>query len=317
MIERVAVIGAGTMGHALALVHALGGCAVKLQDVSAVALERAPPLIGAALQTLIEAGEVATEEAANAMDRIVVEPDLAAAIEDAHLVVEAVAEHAEVKRTLFAAIDAAAPDRAIIASNTSYLDVFPLLAARRQARSLIAHWYTPPYVVDLVDLVPGPKTRPEVIQEMRRLYQDLGKEPIVFKEMIPGYIANRIQAAIGLEVYRMLDEGWVSAEDIDRSIHHGLSLRFALLGVLKKADYTGLALVQQSLANRAYTPPEPTGRSATLDRLIAQGRTGVMAGAGFFDYGDKPAPTLFRERDLKLLELKRALRTIAGDGPVE
>lgn len=314
MIERVAVIGAGTMGHALALVHACGGLRITLQDIDAGALERAPRLIEAALETLVTAGALGSDQAAAANARIVAEPDLDAAVRDADLVVEAVAEDAEVKRRLFDQIDAGAPEAAILASNTSYLDVFPLLPERRQARSLIAHWYTPPYIVDLVDLVPGPATRPEVIEELRRLYTDLGKQPLVFKTMIQGYVANRIQAAISLEVYRMLDEGWVSAEDIDRSIHHGLSLRFALLGVLKKADYSGLELVRQALANGMYRPPEPTGRCATLDRLIAQGRTGVMAGAGFYDYGGRPAEELFRERDLKLLELKRALRAIDEAG---
>lgn len=312
MIERVAVVGAGTMGHALALVHALGGCAVKLQDIDTATLGRAMPLIEAALETLVEAGGLTTDDATRAKARVSLESDLAAAIGDADLVVEAVAESADIKRTLFSQIDAAAPEAAILASNTSYLDVFPLLPARRLARSLIAHWYTPPYIVDLVDLVPGPETQPEVVEQIRQLYADLGKEPLVFKQMIPGYIANRIQAAIGLEVFRMLDEGWVTAEDVDRSIHHGLCLRFALMGVLKKADYSGLELVQQSLTNRTYTPPEPTGRSATLDRLIAEGRTGVMTGAGFYDYGIQSAEALFRERDLKLLKLKRALRTIDG-----
>ncbi|MCG8559062.1 MAG: 3-hydroxyacyl-CoA dehydrogenase family protein [Hyphomicrobiales bacterium] len=309
-IRSIAVIGAGTMGHALALVHALGGCEVQLQDTDPARLEAAPKLIGAALETLGEAGGGGVPDAAAVLDRIAMGPELENAVASADLVVEAVVEDRAVKQEVFAAIDRAARDEAIVASNTSYLDVFPLIPAARQPRAAIAHWYTPPYIIDLVDLAPGPETRPEVIDTLRDFYAGLGKRPVVFETLISGYIANRLQAAIGLEIYRLLDEGLVAPQDIDASIVHGLALRMATLGHLKKADYTGLDMARRALANRTYTPPEPKGGSATLDRLIAAGRSGVMAGAGFYDYGGRPAVDLFRERDVKLLKLKRALRAI-------
>lgn len=309
-IRNVAIIGAGTMGHALALVHALGGCEVQLQDTDPARLAEAPELIAAALDTLTEAGGLQPQDAAGVMDRIATVPELETAVAAADLVVESVVEDRAVKREIFVAIDAAAPATAIIASNTSHLDVFPLIPAARQKRAAIAHWYTPPYIIDLVDLAPGPETLPEVIDTLKDLYAGFGKRPIVFEELIPGYIANRLQAALGLEVYRLLDEGHVSPQDIDDSIIHGLSLRMATLGHLKKADFTGLDMARRALANRTYTPPEPKGGSATLDRLIAKGRSGVMAGAGFYDYGGRPPVDLFRERDVKLIKLKQALRAI-------
>ena len=194
--------------------------------------------------------------------------------------------------------------------NTSHLDVFPLVPERRQARCLIAHWYTPPYVIDLVDLAPGPATTPEVMQTMRALYDGFGKAPIVFDSLVSGYIANRLQSAMNLEIFRLLDEGRATAHDIDASIRHGLALRLATLGHLKKTDYTGLEMARRALANRTYTPPTPTGHSRILDDLIAAGRTGVMAGAGFYDYGDTAPAELFRRRDVKLLRLKKALQEI-------
>jgi 3-hydroxybutyryl-CoA dehydrogenase len=306
----VAVIGAGTMGHALALVHALGGCRVRLQDVDAAALERAPALIDAALATLVEAGLVEAAQTAAVRDRIETVAELAAAVGEAELVVEAVIEDVEVKRRVFAALDEATPATAIIASNTSHLDVFPLLPEARQARSLIAHWYTPPYVIDLVDLAPGPATTPDVMETMRALYEGFGKAPIVFDSLVPSYVANRLQSAMNLEIFRLLDEGRATARDIDDSIRHGLALRLATLGHLKKTDYTGLEMAQRALANRTYTPPTPTGHSRTLDDLVAAGRTGVMAGAGFYDYGEAAPAELFRRRDLKLLRLKKALQEI-------
>jgi len=307
---RVAVLGAGTMGHALALVHALAGCAVRLQDVRPEALERARGLIGAALATLCEAGEVAAEAATRTPDRITPVGSLEAAVEGADLVIETVVEDREVKREVYAAIARAAPAEAILASNTSYLDVFPLMPETLGPRSAIAHWYTPPYILDLVDLVPGPSTEPSVLDRLEAFYRAIGKRPVRFTRPLAGYVANRLQAAMTAEIFRLLDEEGIAPEVIDESIRHGLGLRLLLQGQLRKADYTGLELVAKALANRAYTPPPPRERSATLDRLLAEGRTGVLAGRGCYDYGGRSAAELFRERDRKLLALKRAWRAI-------
>lgn len=309
-LDDVAIIGAGTMGHALALVHALGGCQVRLTDNSARQREQAPALIEAALDTLIDAGSLAPQDKAGVLDRITIRDTLAATASGAQLIVEAVVEDREVKRTVYQALDECAPDEAIIASNTSYLDIFPLLPERRLPRALITHWYTPPYIIDLVDLAPGPATMPEVMQTLQAMYSGFGKQPVVFASMLSGYVANRLQAALGLEIFHLLDEGLVSAEDIDKSIMHGLSLRMVTLGYFKKADFTGLDMMRRALANQTYTPPPVRDHSDSLDRLIEQGRTGVMAGAGFYDYAGKSAVELFRERDIKLLKLKSAWQTI-------
>ena len=314
-MSTVAIIGAGTMGHALALVYALGGHQVRLTDNNEETLARAPVLIEAALQTLGEAGglDVSTSPQ-QVLASIQVTPGLALTVTGAEIVVEAIVEQPEAKRILFAELDRLLPDDAIIASNTSYLDVFPLIPKRRQARALIVHWYTPPYLVDLVDIAPGPKTDPAVVERMRAMVAALGKVPIVFRTLIPGYVANRIQSAIAAEVYHLLDEGLVTPADVDRSVIHGLALRLPIVGVLAKADFTGLELHQHALQNRTYTPPEPRESSPTLDRLIAEGRTGVMAGRGFFDWSDRSPEELFRERDRKLIALKQALRAI---GPMQ
>lgn len=309
-LKSVGVLGAGTMGHALALVHAAGGMAVRLTDNNAETLARALDLIASALDTMVGAGAMNEGDRQATLDRITTVPTLAATVADADLIVEAVVENADVKRTVYGEVDAAARDDVIIASNTSYLNVFPLLPARRQKRSMIAHWYTPPYICDLVDLAPGPETDPGVVERLRDLYAGMGKEPVVFKSMLEGYIANRLQAALHLEVFDLLDQGIVSADDIDRSIRHGLALRFATLGVLRKADFTGLDMMRRAMTNKSYAPPAVRDTSPTLDGLIEAGREGVMSGAGFFDYGGREAVELFRERDVELIELKRTLEAI-------
>ena len=145
---------------------------------------------------------------------------------------------------------------------------------------------------------------------LRILYEQFGKTPLVFEKLLQGYIANRLQSALNLESLRMIDEGWVEAKDIDFSIRHGLVARLAILGHMRKMDYTGLEIARDILASRVYTPPTPTGGSVTLDKLVEAGRNGVMSGAGHYDYGGEPAEKLLQIRDLKLLEMKKAIQNI-------
>ena len=314
-MAEVAVVGAGLMGHALALVFALGGHQVRLTDSNAETLARAPGLMATALETLAEAGEADGTWNRYRLSAVVrCLPDLAETVKGAVVVIEAVVERSDVKRTLYHQLQSLMEPDAILASATSNLDIFPLVPDDLQERTIIAHWYTPPYLCDLVDLCPGPATKPGMVETVREMVAAMGKAPVVFRQMVQGYVANRLQAAMQLEVYRLLDEGLVTPKDIDDSVLHGLALRIPILGIVAKADFTGLPLMQQGLRNRSYTPPVPQDSSDTLDKLIAEGRTGVMAGRGYFDWGDRSPEDLFRDRDRKLLALKQALRAI---GPME
>jgi 3-hydroxybutyryl-CoA dehydrogenase len=299
------------MGHAIALVHVLGGHTVRLTDSNAATLARAPGLIKAALATLREGGEADASWTDARLDAaLTCCKTVAETADGAEFIVEAITERPDAKRALYAEIDRTAPMSAILASNTSGLDIFPLVPERRQARTLITHWFTPPYLVDLCDVVGSDKTDPAVIETVRKLIADMGKVPLVMKKFIPGYIANRIQAAIGLEVQHLVDEGYASPRDIDEAMIHGLALRIPILAHMAKADFTGLLVIQDLMKHGGYRAPEPRGRSETLDKLIADGRTGVMSGKGYFDWGGRSPDELFRERDRKLLALKRALRQI-------
>ncbi|HEX9466294.1 MAG TPA: 3-hydroxyacyl-CoA dehydrogenase family protein [Alphaproteobacteria bacterium] len=306
----VAVLGAGTMGHGIAFVHALGGCRVRLQDVDPQVRARAPGMIRSAADILIEAGMLTGAAADAALQRIAMVERIAEAAAGADLIVEAVFEDPEVKRGVFAEIDKVARDDAVIASNISGLDIFPLVPKRRARRTMITHWYVPAYIIDLVDVVGSAETDPALLETMRGFLTGLGKRPILLKRFIVGYIANRLQEALSREIYRLLDDGYATAQDVDDSIRFALAERMALFGHLMKSDYAGLPLLQRILANKTYDPPPLRDRCDTLDRLVAAGRTGIMSGAGFFDYGGRPPAELLRERDRKLLRLKQALRKI-------
>jgi len=312
-MNNVAIIGAGTMGHSLAQVFAQGGYEVSLNDISEEILEHAREMIAANLDTLSEVGLFNPVERSKVLnERLSFTTDLGSAVVRADFVIEAVVEVAEVKKRLFTDLDLLSPPGAILASNTSYLDIFQFVKTRRPGKVIITHWFAPPHIVPLVEIVPGPETTPETVATVKDVIDGLGKESIVIKEFLPGFIANRLQSALNLEACYLIDNGYATAEDIDKATKASFGLRMPLLGCLKKQDFTGLDLVQQILKNRSYHPPEVRGRSDAVDELVSKGRLGVKTGRGFYDYGGRSIEEISRERDLKLLKLKNFLAEL-GD----
>jgi len=297
------------MGHGLALVHALGGCRVTLHDVSKRRLQAATRQIAGAAQTLVAGGAITRAEADAASHRITPRPGFEAALADADLIVEAIVENTEAKRALYAEATSKAPAHAVLASNTSFLDIFPLLPETFKDRAFIAHWYTPPYIIDLVDLVPAPGTPDALTRRMAGFLRALNKRPVVLKKFVPGYLANRIQFAIENEAFRLVDEGIADAESIDDSIRYGLALRLALFGQFRKLDYTGLRVVRDVHRDGVYEPPAHR-TAGLLERLVDAGHEGVTSGRGFYDYQGREPAELFRDRDLALLALKAAVADI-------
>jgi 3-hydroxybutyryl-CoA dehydrogenase len=300
------------MGHAIALVFALGGHQVRMTDNNPATLERAQGLMETALATLAKFGEVPAgrnaQWLAGAVRRCA---SLAETVAEAELIVEAIIERPDAKRALYAELDKVAPADAIWASNTSYLDVFPLIPEGRQKRAMIAHWYTPPYLVDLCDLVPGPQCEPGVVERVRDMVRGMGQVPIVMRKFVPGYVANRVQAAIQAEVQKLLDDGVGTAQEIDAAIIHGIALRLPILGVFAKADFTGLQLMYDAARNRSGGAGEG-GPGRVLTEVVEAGRTGVLSGAGFYDWHGRTPAEWFEDRDRRLIELKRAMKRVGS-----
>jgi len=307
-MDNVAIIGAGTMGHALAQVFAQGGYQVSLNDVSEEILQQARRLIASNLETLCQAGVFDPAEKSSVLEeRITYTTDLAPAVGTSELVIEAIVEDREAKKGLFSELDRLCPPEAILASNTSYLDIYQFVETKRPGKVIITHWFAPPHIVPLVEIVPGSQTTPETVAKVKKVLDGLGKQTIVLKKFLPGFIANRLQAALSLEVYHLLDNGYATPEDIDRATKASFGMRIPILGLVKRVDFAGLDLVQRILKNKSYTPPPVKGRSEVVDSMVSQGRLGVKTGKGFYDYGDSPIEETLRKRDVKLLKLREFL----------
>jgi 3-hydroxybutyryl-CoA dehydrogenase len=309
-IKNVAVIGAGTMGHALAQVFASHGCTVGLTDNRKDELPVALGLIRANLETMAEAGRMPAEEIGPTLARIRPSARIEEAAGSADLAIEAVVEDRAVKQAVFAALDRHCPPHAILASNTSYLNIFDFVRTGRPDRVAITHWFTPPHIIPLVEIVCGPQTSPETAATLERLLAAMGKKPIVIRRFLPGFIANRLQSALTQEALFLLDNGYATAEEIDAAARSSFALRTPFLGLVKRFDYAGLDLTQKILRNRQYAPSQPIDRSAAVDRLIESGNLGVKTGRGFYDYGGRSPQDLARERDRKLLRLLKLLEEL-------
>jgi 3-hydroxybutyryl-CoA dehydrogenase len=309
-IRNITIVGAGTMGHSLAQSFAQAGYNVRLHDLSEEILIMAKRLIASNLQTLAEAGLLDAREQTLALDRIRTTTDIIEAGEHADFVVEAAHEDKAAKKEIFCTLDKICPPGTILASNTSYLDIFQFVETGRPDKVLITHWFAPPHLVPLVEIVRGPRTSQETVDRVRELMIALGKKPIVISKFLPGFIANRLQSALTNEVLHLLDNGYATPDEIDMAVKSSFGLRMPILGVVKRMDYGGLDLAQKVIANAQYQPPANRTRSKTVDALVNRGKLGVKSGSGFYEYEGRTPEEIMKERDLKLIKLTKFLTEI-------
>ena len=281
-IGKVAVIGAGTMGHGIAQAVAMAGHETVLSDVDAAQLERALARIEATLEKGVRLGKVAQSARDEALARLATNVHLRDAAAGADLVIEAVPEAMELKRRIFAEAEAAAPTVAILATNTSSLSVTAMAAGlAAPGRFLGLHFFNPVHIMALVEIVKGKHTDPGVLDRCVAFARDLGKEPIVVADS-PGFASSRLGIVLGLEAIRMVEGGVASAEDIDKAMVLGYRHP---MGPLRLTDLVGLDVrlgiaryLHESLGSEAFRPP------VLLERMVAEGRLGKKSGSGFYEW---------------------------------
>ena len=307
-IRTIAVIGAGTMGHSLAQVFAQRGYRVWLNDLQEEILSRAQSRIAANLRTEVELGLLEQDRKDSVLDRIRTTTRVEAACEDADFVIEAITENQAAKKKIFSTLDQVCPPRTILASNTSFMDIFSFVETGRPDKVLITHWFAPPHIVPLVEVVRGSQTAQDTVDAVTALLIDAGKKPIVISKFLPGFVANRLQSALTAEMLFLLDNGYATAEDIDMATKASFGMRMPILGVVKKVDFAGVDQIQRSYGNGLYRSPPHRQNSETMDRLVSQGRLGVKSGKGFFDYGGRSPEEITQETNVKLIRLREFLK---------
>jgi len=280
-VQRVLVVGAGTMGTGIAQVAARAGYRTEIFDVAAGAAQRSLERVGDALARAVEKGRCSAEERTQTLQRLGVASDLDAAAAGADLVIEAAPEDLELKKQLFARISRASRPDAILATNTSSLPITAIAAAARAPERVVGlHFFNPVPAMKLLEIVEGERTHPMVVTAARAVGARLGKEVVVVRDAA-GFATSRLGIALAMEAIRMLEEGVASAEEIDRAIELGYGHP---MGPLKLTDHVGLdvrlAIAEHltSELGERFRPPQ------LLRRLVRAGKLGKKSGEGFYSY---------------------------------
>jgi 3-hydroxyacyl-CoA dehydrogenase len=297
----VGIVGAGLIGRAWAIVFARAGHAVRLHDADAAALGSSLQAVDAALAELHRHG-LLDEAPAVVRGRIAPVEALADALRGAGYVQESVRETVAAKQAIFAEMDAAAAPDCILASSTSYIPASSFserLAGR--ARCLVAHPVNPPHIVPVVELCPAPWTAPEVVERARGLHEAAKQVPVVVRRELPGFILNRLQAALVCEAMRLFEDGYASAEDIDKTVRDGLGLRWALMGPLETIDLNAPGGVVDYAARYAATMVELNRTQAAREWTEAAVRRLEAERRGALPAGRLAERTTWRDRRLMAL----------------
>ena len=281
---RIAVIGAGTMGHGIAYVAALAGCEVRLTDAWPEALPHALEKIEGLLAKGLERGKITEHDQTATRTRLRAEPQLAACVRDAEVVIEAVVEDLATKQRLFAEIERAAPADALLASNTSSLSIAEIAAGLRQPARLVGmHFFNPVPVMKLVEVVTHGSASAPATARAVELARRFGKEPIVVQDS-PGFASSRLGVVLGLEAMRMLEQGVASAADIDKAMELGYNHP---MGPLKLTDHVGLdvRLAIAEYLHRTLREPQYAAPKILRDK-VSRGELGRKTGKGFYSWSD-------------------------------
>jgi 3-hydroxybutyryl-CoA dehydrogenase len=310
--EIVAVIGLGTMGHGIAQTFALAGYTVHCFDMVVEASAQLHARVRQNLEAWVAAGVLTGDQLETALGRLLRFDDLSTAVRDAAFVTEAIKEDLPTKQRLFAELDRCTAPTTILASNSS---AFPISQSavdlRHPERSLVTHWFNPPHLVPLVEIVPGPGTSTETVEKTVNLIRGIGKLPLRLRKEIPGFLVNRVQVAIQREVWNLLEQGVASAEEIDAALSASVGLRMAIQGPLEVHDFGGLDIQAATFGNLIPEISSDLLLPAVVRRLIEQADYGVKTGQGFHDYSAGRAAARQQRRDRLLLAIQQLLNSDA------
>lgn len=312
--RKVVVVGAGVMGHGIAQTFAQGGFRVSLVDTTREALDRGLKLMKSSLDTMAQEGFL-EHPVETILDLVTLTTSMEEAASDADIAVEAVFEDVETKKEVFAQLDTYCPPRALLASNVSFLNIFDFVETSRPDKVLITHWYAPPQLIPLVDVAGGPKTDRASLESMVQILRKIGKRPVLMKKFISGYAIGRIQHALNREVNFLLDNDYVTPEQLDEAARVGLAFRMIVVGMVARYDFAGITMRTRKPPGFKEVPLDYEYKK--LQELIDRGYLGVKSGRGFYDYKGKSEEEMYRERDIRLMEMSRTLRKLEVRGPLE
>ena len=283
-IQRIGVIGGGSMGYGIALDFALAGRAVTVFNTRLETSRQAQSKIERSLDLLVETGLVSQQQASATLARITRTTDLAQAAVDHQYIVETIVEDLAIKQQVFRDLDRLAPSDAIFASDTSSLSITQIASACvHPERVLAVHYFQPAHLMPVVEVVPAQQTDRAVVETTCRLLEETGKVPVILEQELPAFVANRLQAALRSEALRLVETGIATPDMIDRLVTLGFGRRLAVMGLFDRFDMVGLDLTAEILRNAGREVP------AVLAEKVARGDHGMKTGRGFYEWTPETA----------------------------
>ncbi len=311
-IKKIAVLGAGTMGPGIAQTYAMGGYQVTMWTRSESTREKAIASLHAQLDTFEEEGML-TESKETILGRINFALTVEEAVDGVDFIQETIVEKKEAKEELYDKLAACVPADVIIASNTSALNIFEIVPEKLLPQQIICHWYAPPHVIPLVEVVKSEQAPQEYPDIAVTLLNNCGKTAVLMKKFIRGYIVNRLQQCLNQEVFYLLDNGYCDAEAIDLAAKASFIPRACVLGLCKRMDFGGVDMTANNFRNKSYAAPQWDHIPTTLEKLVEENALGIKTGKGFYDYEGVDLEALKAKRDKQLFEIFRVTKKFMSD----
>lgn len=305
-VQKIAVVGAGLMGHGIAQEFALAGYPVGLNDLNDDLLRNAVDRIRDNFEMMEGEGLIEAGEGEAALERVHTSSDLEEAVAGADVVIEAMAENLEQKLGVFEKLDAHCAEHTIFASNSSSYMPSKLAAGTKRPEKVVgAHYFNPPFLIPLVEIIWSDQTSEETAQGIYDLMAKIGKSPVMVKKEVPGFIANRIQGAIWREILYLVSEGVATPQDIDQVVKTSIGRRLAVAGPFELTELIGLDLKRAILAELLPSMPTYTEVPPILNDKVEKGELGVKTGKGFYDWTPEKVVELRGRIARALIEIER------------
>lgn len=311
-INTVLVMGAGTMGSAIAQHVASRGLTVILVDQTAELLDRARHLIATGVEIMSSEQLYTLAQAQAIQDNITCTTveELETVGPDADLVIESVFERPDVKQSVFADLDRACRPDCILCSNPSASNVFSFISVSHPERFLITHWFNPAYLMRLVEVVKGPDTSDETAEAVAELLRSMDKIPCMLNQYVPGFIVNRLANALCREAGYMIMNGWTTGADIDEAVKAINGVRYAFEGPLALNDVIGWDLIRTGCHDMFPSLCNDPDTSHLAELLTSEGRLGIKSGRGVYDYSSTELADFMKARAAKIIKMYKAIESL-------
>ncbi|MFC2946877.1 3-hydroxyacyl-CoA dehydrogenase family protein [Virgibacillus sediminis] len=307
-MKNITILGAGVMGHGAAQLFAQAGKNVRIRARRESSLEKARELMTNSLDIMVEKGMLTENDRKQALARVTYTTDLHEAIQDADFIFESIPEVLEHKLDTYEIIESIVSDQTIISSNTS---TFPLEELTQRAehpgRFIITHFFNPPQLVPVVEIVKGESTNEDTVDTTYDLMKEIGKSPVVLKKEIKGFIVNRVQVAMLREAFNLMEQGVATAEDIDIAMKGSMGFKWAFCGPMESQDLAGLQTTKAMVGNILEDLSNTREVPSFLSEMVENDQLGIRTNEGFYKYDDNGEEAI-HTRDDHFLDLLKLLQ---------